>query len=96
MSHRKIPGFVTTIKGAKWWARLVIDGHEYEAEMSLPLPQDVTEGSFFTIHRPRRGDPYLYWIRLPVLTKHQVKLARKQARELLRLFVTSDGKPNAL
>lgn len=63
-----------------------MDGAEYEAKMNAPLPDDVKVGSYFTIHRPNHGDPYLYWIRGPMITKRQIKSARKRARELLKLI----------
>lgn len=91
MSHLKIPGFVTQIKGTRWWARLIIDDREYEAEMALPLADDACVGSYFTLHQPRRGEPYIYWIRR-YWTKRQLKQSRIRARELRRvLFPDADG-----
>lgn len=83
--HTKVPGFVTRIEGDKWWARLLVGNSEYEAEMALPLPPDAKEGSYFTVHQPRRGQPYLYWVHQRI-TKRQVKRARQEARKMWELF----------
>jgi hypothetical protein len=79
VKHTKIPGFVQSIEGPnRWWARLVIDGVDYEAQMIDELPAHAQEGSYFTIHRTKRGRTYIYWITTP-WTKRQLKKARQRA-----------------
>lgn len=81
----KIHGFVESL-GQPWTARLRFPGEHYYdsfAEMKEPLPLHAREGSFFTIHQPKRGQPYFYWITKPLITKRRLKKARIWARKVL-------------
>ena len=69
---------------------MVIDGIDYSAEMRDPLPPDMGEGNTFSIHKPKRGPSYIYWIRGPKLTKRQVKKARQRAAELAEWLCAPD------
>lgn len=89
--HTKIPGLVEAVDGSQWWARLIIDGKEYSAEMIEPLPKGMGPGNLFTIHRTRRGKTYLYWITEPRITKRQIKKANQWARNMARMLQEAKG-----
>lgn len=84
--HFKFFGVVDAVEGDKWWARLEIEGRDYYAEMSKPLPPNKGPGHLFTIHTTKRGRQYFYWIERPPMTQRRLKKARQRAREWERLF----------
>lgn len=79
--HTKRRGFVDQIDGATWWARFNSDVGEFFAEMTEPLPADMGLGSYFTVHRTKRGGAYLYWPRT-LLSRRQLKVVRRYARDM--------------
>lgn len=88
--HVKWLGWIDTIAPDKatWWGRIVrADDHArypYEAEFTEPLPKHARPGSYFSIHRTKRGRMYFYWITLPLITKRQAKKARIYGRDMAR------------
>ena len=72
--------------GNPWTARLAFPGDiDYDsfAEMTELLPPHAMVGSLFTIHQPKRGKPYFYWITKPLITKQHAKKARIWARRFV-------------
>lgn len=84
-THLKTHGFIESIEGERWWARLYLGDMEYSAEMVEPLPAHAEPGSRFTIHMTKAGDVYFYWITRP-WTKRELKKARQRARVWAHLF----------
>ena len=85
MKHEKIRGFVDWIEEDCWWGRFVTeDGDEFSAQFTEPIPSDMGQGNYFTIHITKHGHRYFYWIRKPVWTRAQLKRIRIKARERAR------------
>ena len=48
--HLHIPGFIESIDGDKWTARIWIDGNEYYCTMKDPVSKGAVVGQFFNLH----------------------------------------------
>lgn len=81
--HRKHPGVVSDINGTTWWATIVIDGHEYDAEMLDPLPPGKQVGFYFWVHQTKAGRTYLFWPPPKRIFSHR---KRKKILRELRTF----------